>query len=91
MGLLQDIEHAVTSSHRPLSDVLRMAKILAAKLDNALLRDWVDQELNGYAEDAPCLPTGPHERSRSMGTSGVPRTRPATADLGDPAQGRLPG
>ena len=34
MGLLQDIEHAVMSSDRPLTDVLRMAKILAAKLDN---------------------------------------------------------
>jgi hypothetical protein len=56
MGLLQDIEHAVTSRDRPLTDVLRMAKILAAKLDNALLRDWADQELNGYAKNAPLPP-----------------------------------
>jgi hypothetical protein len=63
MGMLQDIEHAVTSSDRPLTDVLRMAKILAAKLDNALLRDWADQELNGYAEDAP-LP--PHRAPRKV-------------------------
>jgi hypothetical protein len=30
-----------------------MAKILAAKLDNALLWEWADQELNGYSEDVP--------------------------------------
>jgi AbiTii len=52
MGLLQDIQHAATSSDRPLTDVLRMAKILAAKLDNSLLQEWADQELNGYAKDA---------------------------------------
>jgi AbiTii len=53
MGLLQDIQSALIASDRPLPDVLRMAKILAAKLDNALLAEWVDQELNGYAKDAP--------------------------------------
>jgi hypothetical protein len=84
MGLLQDIEHAATSSDRPLTDVLRMAKLLAAKLDNALLREWADQELNGYTDNAPLppslppsLPTGPHGRSRSVVTSPVPRTRSA--------------
>jgi AbiTii len=67
MGLLQDIEHAVTSSDRPLTDVLRMAKILAAKLDNALLREWADQELNGYSKDAP-LP--PYRASRTVPVRG---------------------
>jgi hypothetical protein len=67
MGLLQDIQHAVTSSDKPLTDVLRMAKILAAKLDNALLRTWADQELNGYAKDAP-LP--PYRASRTVQVCG---------------------
>jgi hypothetical protein len=79
MGLLQDIQHAVTSSDRPLTDVLRMGKILAAKLDNALLREWVDQELNGYAKDASLPPyraprpvpvcgdfTGPYGQARNV-------------------------
>jgi AbiTii len=73
MGLLQDIEHAVTSSDRPLSDVLRMGKILAAKLDNALLREWADQELNGYAKDAPLPPYR------------APRTVPVCGDFTGPS------
>jgi hypothetical protein len=56
MGLLHDIQNALVSVDRPLTDVLRMAKILAAKLDNAMLAEWVDQELNGYAKDAPTPP-----------------------------------
>jgi AbiTii len=84
MGLLQDLEHAVTSSDRPLTDVLRMGKILAAKLDNALLRDWADQELNGYAKDAPLPPyraprrvpvygdfTGPSREARNVPISAL--------------------
>jgi AbiTii len=67
MGLLQDIQSALIASDRPLTDVLRMAKILAAKLDNALLRDWADQELNGYAKDAP-LP--PYRASRTVPVCG---------------------
>jgi hypothetical protein len=73
MGLLQDIEHAVTSSDRSLTDVLRMGKILAAKLDNALLREWAEQELNGYAKDAPL----PAYRA--------PRTVPVCGDFTGPS------
>jgi hypothetical protein len=61
MGLAQDIQQAVISSARPLGDALRMTRILAAKLDNALLRDWADRELNGYPKDAP-LPAYRAER-----------------------------
>jgi hypothetical protein len=71
MGLLQDIQSALVSSDRPLTNVLRMAKILAAKLDNALLWEWADQELNGYAEDV-LLPA-----------YRVPRTVPVYGDFTD--------
>jgi AbiTii-like protein len=68
MGLLQDIQSALVSIDKSLTDVLRMAKILAAKLDNALLREWVDQELNGYAKEAS-LP--PYRAPRKVPVYGV--------------------
>jgi hypothetical protein len=52
MGLLQDIQNATIDADRPLAAVLRMAKVLAARLDNHVLMEWVDHELNGYPDDA---------------------------------------
>ncbi len=51
MGLLQDIQNATIDADRPLTAVLRMTKVLAARLDNCLLMEWVDQELTGYPDD----------------------------------------
>ncbi len=53
MGLLQDIQNATIDPDRPLAAVLRMTKMLAARLDNHLLMEWVDHELTGYPEDGP--------------------------------------
>lgn len=52
MGLLGDIQSAIIDADRPLPAALRMAMVLAARLDNRLLRQWVDRELNGYPDDA---------------------------------------
>jgi hypothetical protein len=53
MGLLQDIQNATIDPERPLAAVLRMTKMLATRLDNHLLMEWVDHELTGYPEDGP--------------------------------------
>jgi AbiTii len=56
MALLQDIQNAIIDSDRPLAGVLRMAMVLAARLDNPMLQEWAERELNGYPEDAPLPP-----------------------------------
>lgn len=48
MSLLREIEEGATDAAVDLSTVLRKAKILAARLKNRDLADWVDRELNGY-------------------------------------------
>jgi hypothetical protein len=56
MTLLQEIQAAATDSKVDISTVLRKAKILAARLRNPEFQDWVDRELNGYAERADLPP-----------------------------------
>jgi hypothetical protein len=55
MTLLEDIRDSATDSRIDISTVLRKAKILAARLKNPELQNWVDRELNGYAhaDDLP--------------------------------------
>jgi hypothetical protein len=51
LSLLQDIIEQATSSETPLADVLRRCKTLAFRLDYEPLADWVDKELDGYANE----------------------------------------
>ena len=55
MTLLRDIQNSAIDSNSNLSDLLRKCKVLAARLQNDKLSNWVDAELNGYEsqEDLP--------------------------------------
>jgi hypothetical protein len=55
VSLLREIQGGAADGSVPLSDLLRKTKILAARLNNARLTDWVEKELNGYAvsDDLP--------------------------------------
>ena len=55
VSLLREIQVGAADGSVPLSDLLRKTKILAARLNNARLADWVENELNGYAasDDLP--------------------------------------
>lgn len=48
MRLLRRIQDATIDPAYQLSDVLRMCKILAARLDYPDFKDWIENELNGY-------------------------------------------
>src|SRR6266536_2696812 len=72
MGLLQDIQNAIIHDDRPLAAVLRMAMVLAARLDNQMLRDWADRELNGYPDDAPLPPYRAARPARVLGSFSGP-------------------
>jgi len=50
VSLLREIQEEAVSAGVPLSSVLRKCLILAARLNNAPLRAWVEQELNGYPD-----------------------------------------
>lgn len=62
MSKLSDIIDAATGDAIPVPTLLRMVKVLAGRTETAVLDDWVDNELGGYANDAP-LPSyrGPFE------------------------------
>lgn len=51
MSLLQDIQDSATGSNTPLSDLLRKCLVLAARLKSNNLKNWVEKELNGYANN----------------------------------------
>lgn len=72
MGLLQDIQNAIIDDNRPLAAVLRMARVLAARLDNQMLKDWADHELNGYPDDAPLPPYRAARPARVLGNFSGP-------------------
>jgi len=55
MSLLRDIQNAAIDANVDVSVVLRKCKVLAARLGNPNLAEWVEDELNGY-EDAESLP-----------------------------------
>ena len=48
MSLLRDIQSATTNPSFKLADILRKAKILAARLEHQPFKDWIEKELNGY-------------------------------------------
>lgn len=55
MSLLRDIQNAAVDSKTPLTVLLRMCTVLAARLGNSEFKKWVQDELNGYVneEDLP--------------------------------------
>lgn len=48
MSLLREIQDATTDPNFRLADILRKAKILAARLSHKAFKDWIEKELNGY-------------------------------------------
>ncbi|NEQ38934.1 MAG: hypothetical protein F6K40_22730 [Okeania sp. SIO3I5] len=48
MSLLRHIQDATTDPKFQLADILRMCKILAARLEHLVFNEWIEQELNGY-------------------------------------------
>jgi hypothetical protein len=50
---LTEIVDAATGDTVSISSLLRMVKVLAARMDTPPLIDWVDNELSGYPADAP--------------------------------------
>jgi hypothetical protein len=52
MSLLRDIQNAAIDANTPLAVVLRKCMVLAERLDNEAFKEWVNEELNGYAADA---------------------------------------
>ncbi|MEM7061737.1 MAG: hypothetical protein AAF572_01030 [Cyanobacteria bacterium P01_B01_bin.77] len=51
MSLLRRIQDATVDPRFQSADILRMCKILAARLDHSAFKEWINQELNGYLED----------------------------------------
>lgn len=56
MSLLRQIQDATIDPTFRLADILRMCKILAARLDNLAFKEWINQELNGYVKNQENLP-----------------------------------
>lgn len=55
MSLLRDIQDAAITSETDISVLLRMCRILAARLGNEQFKCWVESELEGY-QSADALP-----------------------------------
>ena len=51
MNLLEDIQNAASDPSSSVSTLLRKCKILAARLGNQRLEDWIVWESDGYPED----------------------------------------
>ena len=51
MNLLEDIQNAASDPSSSVSTLLRKCRILAARLGNQKLEDWIVWESNGYPED----------------------------------------
>ncbi len=65
--LIRQLQNQVIDSSVPLSDTMRMAKVLAATLKDERFREWVDSELNGYGQGDE-LPSYRRLRAESLGT-----------------------
>lgn len=52
MPLIHDIQAAAISSSTDVPTLLRMCKLLAARISHQQFSEWVDQELNGYLDVA---------------------------------------
>jgi hypothetical protein len=48
LKLLDEIVAGAVDGHQPIADVLRKCLVLAFKLKNDRLKEWVEKELNGY-------------------------------------------
>ncbi len=48
MSLLRDIQNSAVDANEPIASLLRKCKILAVRLGNSNLKNWVENELNGY-------------------------------------------
>jgi AbiTii len=51
MQLIKEIIHLAADSKNSVSDILRKCLVLAYALDNEKLKDWVENELNGYKNE----------------------------------------
>jgi len=51
MSLLRNIQESAIDANEPISVLLRQCKILAARLGSPEFKNWVEYELNGYAEN----------------------------------------
>lgn len=52
MSLLRELQDLLTDPKFKVSDALRKAQILAYRLGNTELRDWVERELDGYPDSS---------------------------------------
>jgi hypothetical protein len=50
MKIIEDIIESLTDKSNTLTDILIKTKVLAFKLKNQELQNWIDSELNGYDE-----------------------------------------
>jgi hypothetical protein len=50
MSLIHDIQAAAITQTTDVPTLLRMCKLLAARISHQQLREWVDHELNGYPD-----------------------------------------
>jgi hypothetical protein len=48
MSLIHDIQAASIAEHSDIPTLLRMCKLLAARISHKEFAEWVDKELNGY-------------------------------------------
>lgn len=67
MSLIQDIQAAAISQTTDVPTLLRMCKLLAARISYPQLNEWADRELNGYP-DVKSLPDHRVLRVHSYGT-----------------------
>ena len=56
MALVDEIIDLATDDRVSVAALLRKCLVLAHALKNQRLREWVEAELNGYAEDDPGIP-----------------------------------
>lgn len=66
MSLIQDIQAAAISQTTDVPTLLRMCKLLAARISHPQLNEWADRELNGYP-DVESLPEYRVVRVNSFG------------------------
>ncbi|MCY0853144.1 hypothetical protein [Cupriavidus sp. D39] len=71
MSLIRSIQAEAIEAATSVSSLLRKCKLLAARLDHAQLAQWVEQELNGYPDDAD-LPAYRVTRAYSYGNFAGP-------------------
>lgn len=67
MSFIKDVQNAAISQNTDVPTLLRMCKLLAARIDNRPFAKWVDDELNGYTNIAE-LPEYRKTHVESYGT-----------------------